>query len=262
MEASCARAVELGLPSIAFTEHVDLTPWAVPGDPVESFGRFAVHVHDGVVHAPEVDVEAYFEEIERCRATFPDIRILSGLEIGEPHWFPDKTTELLASGPFERVLGSLHSMSIDGQPRLIDEWFQTAQVEGAAEAGAVQAYLSEAIALIEADGSWEVFAHIDYLTRQIERAGRVHDPATFEEEYRETLKALARSGRVLEINTRLKLDPLIVGWWADVGGGAVSFGSDAHEGAKVASGFRDAMALAEAAGFRRQADPLDFWRHS
>src|SRR4051812_7223770 len=27
MEGSCARAVELGLPSIAFTEHVDLTRW-------------------------------------------------------------------------------------------------------------------------------------------------------------------------------------------------------------------------------------------
>ena len=262
MEASCQRALDLGLPSIAFTEHVDLTPWVVPGDPVEAFGRFAVHVHDGVVHAPEVDVDAYFEEIDRCRSKFADLRILSGLEIGEPHWFPEKTTELLASGPFERVLGSLHSMSIDGQSRLIDEWFRTDRVEGEAERDAVRAYLSEAISLIEADGNWGVFAHIDYLTRQIERVGRQHDPSGFEEEYRETLRALARSGRVLEINTRLQLHPLILEWWAEVGGGAVSFGSDAHEGAKVAGGFQDAMALAEAAGFRRQPDPLDFWRRS
>ena len=29
MERSCARAVDLGLPSIAFTEHADFTGWAV-----------------------------------------------------------------------------------------------------------------------------------------------------------------------------------------------------------------------------------------
>ena len=29
MERSCARAVELGLPSIAFTEHADFTRWVI-----------------------------------------------------------------------------------------------------------------------------------------------------------------------------------------------------------------------------------------
>ena len=29
MERSCARAVELGLPSIAFTEHADFTRWLI-----------------------------------------------------------------------------------------------------------------------------------------------------------------------------------------------------------------------------------------
>ncbi len=262
MMASCRRASALGLPSVAFTEHVDLTPWVIPGDAESALGRFAIHVHDGVVDAPSVDVEAYFEELERCRSQFPDLRILAGLEIGEPHWFPDTTRDLLSSGPFERVLGSLHSLEVEGQPRLIDEWFQSDRVEGEREAAAVRSYLTEAISLIESDGSWEVFAHIDYLTRQIERAGRTHDPAMFAEEYRATLGALARSGRVLEINTRRRLDPRILDWWADVGGTAVSFGSDAHEGGRVGHGFVEAMAMAEAAGFRRQPDPLDFWRRS
>src|SRR6478672_13755272 len=30
MERTCLRAVELGLPSVAFTEHADLTPWTLP----------------------------------------------------------------------------------------------------------------------------------------------------------------------------------------------------------------------------------------
>ena len=77
---------------------------------------------------------------------------------------------------------------------------------------------------------------------------------------RQTLTALARSGRVLEINTRLPLDPLIVRWWHEVGGAAVSFGSDAHTGARVAHGFEQAMVVAEAAGFRPTHDRFDLWR--
>jgi hypothetical protein len=40
----------------------------------------------------------------------------------------------------------------------------------------------------------------------------------------------------------------------------VSFGSDAHDGSSVGRGFVEAAAMAEVAGFRPQADPLDFWR--
>ena len=39
MEAACARAVELGLPSVAFTEHLDLTPWFVPPETLHMFPR-------------------------------------------------------------------------------------------------------------------------------------------------------------------------------------------------------------------------------
>ncbi|WP_328988475.1 hypothetical protein OG394_19855 [Kribbella sp. NBC_01245] len=32
MAATCARAVEVGLPALAFTEHADFTPWTLPPD--------------------------------------------------------------------------------------------------------------------------------------------------------------------------------------------------------------------------------------
>lgn len=262
MVAACERAVELGLPSIAFTEHVDLTPWFVPDEATEAFPADMRDLigDDQRLRAPAVDLEGYFEAIDRCRSRFPSLRILNGLEIGEPHWFPDVTARLLAQGPFQRVLGSLHSLHVDAEPRLIDEWFRTERVKGEREATAVREYLTEAIAMIESNDDFEVFAHIDYLVRQIELAGRSHQPGRFEEEYRATLRALAASDRVLEINTRLELDPLILQWWYDVGGAAVSFGSDAHRGPDVAGGFERAAALAASIGFEPQADPCDFWR--
>jgi len=259
---SCARACELGLPSIAFTEHVDAARWIVPAEADVPFPPFLTRIVDGVFDPPELDVDGYFEAVDDCQARFPDLRIVPGLEIGEPHWFPDATRRLLAAGPFIRVLGSLHSVGTASAPRLIDEWYFTEEITDAAEDAAVESYLAEAIRLIETCDHFEVFAHIDYLTRQITRAGREHDPRRFEDAYRETLTSLARSGRVLEINTRLPLDPIILRWWYEVGGAAVSFGSDAHEGPKVGAGFAAAAAAAESVGFRPQHDPHDFWRRT
>ncbi len=262
MDAACARAVELGLPSVAFTEHLDLTPWYVPPASLHMFPREGADYIDesSTFHAPAIDFEAYFESVERCRERYPSLRILSGLEIGEPHWFPSEVAELVGSGRFERVLGSLHSVRVDGSARAIDEWFHTHEIDGPAEAQAVRDYLAEATAMIEADDHFEVFAHIDYLVRQVVKTGRQHDPLAFEAEYRETLGALARSGRVLEINTRLPLDARIVRLWHEVGGPAVSFGSDAHTEVRLAFGFEQATAIAEAAGFRPGRDRFDFWR--
>jgi histidinol-phosphatase (PHP family) len=262
MEAACARAVDLGLPSVAFTEHLDLTPWYVPPEALHMFPREGARYLDetSTFHAPAIDFAAYFESIDRCRVAFPSLRILTGLEIGEPHWFPAEVAQLVGSGRFERILGSLHSVRVKGQPRAIDEWFHTEGLNGATEAAAIRGYLAEVVAMVEADDHFEVFAHIDYLLRQIDKVGRQHDPRRFEAEYRETLAVLARSGRALEINTRLPLDPLIVRWWYEVGGPAVSFGSDAHTEARVGYGFADSAAVAEAAGFRRGADRFAFWR--
>jgi histidinol-phosphatase (PHP family) len=262
MEAACRRAVEIGLPSVAFTEHVDLTPWYVPPASLDMFPRVGADYigKDSTFCAPPVDFEGYFAEVERCRATFPSLRILTGVEFGEPHWFAADLVEMLAGGRFERVLGSLHSMQIEGTPRVVDEWFHTDRIEGKAEAATIRAYLDELTRMADADGGFEVVAHIDYLIRQIRSAGRDHVPHAFEEEYRVTLTALARSGRVLEINSRLPFDPLLVRWWHEVGGAAVSFGSDAHTPGAVGRGFADAAAVAEAAGFRPGDDPCEFWR--
>jgi histidinol-phosphatase (PHP family) len=262
MEASCAKAVDLGLPAVAFTEHLDFTPWYVPPDALHMFPRGGARYLDesSTFHAPAIDFEAYFESIERCRTMFPSLRILTGLEIGEPHWFPAQVAELVGSGRFERILGSLHSVRVEGQPRAIDEWFHTDELSGDSEARAVRDYLAQAVAMIEADDAFEVFAHVDYLIRQIGTAGRSHDPRPHEAEYREMLTTLARSGRVLELNTRIPLDPLIVRWWHETGGPAVSFGSDAHTEANVGYGFAEAAAVAEAAGFRPGQDRFDFWR--
>ena len=88
------------------------------------------------------------------------------------------------------------------------------------------------------------------------------DAAAFEDEYRTALSALARSGRALEINTVVPLPAPIVRWWYEVGGEALTFGSDAHQPARVAREFASAAAVAESAGFRPGRYPHDMWRRN
>jgi histidinol-phosphatase (PHP family) len=64
---------------------------------------------------------------------------------------------------------------------------------------------------------------------------------------------------VLEVNTKVPLHTLLLGWWREEGGAAITFGSDAHEPVAVARGFRDAAAMAEAHGFRPGDHPGDVW---
>jgi histidinol-phosphatase (PHP family) len=64
------------------------------------------------------------------------------------------------------------------------------------------------------------------------------------------------------VNTRLRFRPEIVRWWYEEGGGAVSFGSDAHQPDQVAHGFAAAAAMVEAHGFHRGRGPHDFWFRS
>ena len=85
------------------------------------------------------------------------------------------------------------------------------------------------------------------------------DPRDFQEEFRHALRATARAGRALEINTRIGFDRLVLTWWHEEGGDAVSFGSDAHVPDAVGNGFREAAAMAEAHGFRPGRSRYDLW---
>jgi histidinol-phosphatase (PHP family) len=60
------------------------------------------------------------------------------------------------------------------------------------------------------------------------------------------------------MNTR-RLWPWIPQWWAEEGGTAIAFGSDAHSYETLASNLPEAVAMVEAFGFRPGARPEDFW---
>jgi histidinol-phosphatase (PHP family) len=241
MERSCERALEVGLPAIAFTEHAD---WAL--------------VHQG---QHTVDIAGYLDAVERCRAKFKSLRILTGVELGEPHWFPRETAEVLAAAPLDQVLGSIHSIRYDGD--LLDA-SQFRKREGIDFPRAVREYFRETLAMVDSGQPFETLAHIDYPKRYWLDGAAPYREQDYEEEIRAILAAAARTGRVLEVNTTrgdtLCPDLTVVRWWRELGGQAVSYGSDAHQPDRVAAGFELATQMVQAAGFKPASDPMALWR--
>jgi len=261
MERSCVRAVELGLPAIAFTEHLDHTVWIVDLDDLEDLDAghpvIALSAPDGRLTPPELDVAGYLTSIERCRGLFPGLRILSGLELGEPHWHADAAQGVLAAGQFDRVLGSLHCLP-DG-----DTFREPPGLYCRREPReVVRRYLNEVAVLVSQSDAFSVLAHIDYPVRSWPGDSGPFVATAFEDEFRHALRATAESGKALEINTVIPLHDTILRWWHEEGGDAVTFGSDAHSPSKVAQHFHEAAAMADAHGFRPGRDPLDFWARS
>lgn len=261
MEAACERAIKMGVPSVAFTEHWDLTRWVIP-PAVKS--AMQVHGHlvddDGRLNPPPLDVEGYFASLETCRARFPDLRIITGVELGEPHWFPSEVRDLLAAGAFERTLGSQHSFLVDGEPWIVSDLDGPSAPPGWSPSDIVRAHLLETIEMIRSCDDFVVLAHVDYAVRHWPAGADRFPYGTFEEEFRAVLGALERSGRILEVNTAIPMSSRIVRWWYEAGGERVSVGSDAHSPEAVARNFADVADMIESVGFRPTPDPYGFWR--
>jgi histidinol-phosphatase (PHP family) len=258
MERSCARAVELGLTSIAFTEHADHTRWVIdPELRARLLPAEAARVGpDGRFNPPPLAVEDYLACVDRCRDAYPGLHILTGLEMGEPHWHVDQVSALIGAGGLDRLLGSVHTLELDG-PRMIDHLIGRLDLPDL-----MRGYLAEALRLAGSTAPFEVLAHIDYPLRKWPAGADRFDVTDYEPEYRAVLEALAGSGRALEVSTVVPLPAAIVRWWYEAGGDTLTFGSDAHEPSTVARDFAHATAMAEAAGFhpgRRRHDP---WRRA
>jgi histidinol-phosphatase (PHP family) len=250
MRRACERAIAQGLPAIAFTEHLDFTVW-------QDDDRATV---EGLVdrypaHQLPIDVAGYFAELEEVRDRFPELRILSGVETGEPHLFAASIAAHLRDSPVDRVLGSLHSLSDEG--RLVGVG-RLLHVDADAT---MRRYLGEMVGMIESSDVFQVLAHVDFPRRYWPGGSHRYVEKDYEEEYRAVFRALAGSGRALEVNTSSPLASADqVRWFHEEGGEAVSFGSDAHAPAAVGQKFDLAVDVVEAAGFRPGRDPYDFWR--
>lgn len=252
MQQTCAHARRIGLGTLIFTEHLDLDSYITDSVDVMEHQR-SLHV-DGRLHPLPFEAERYFEAVDRCRSQFPELQILTGVEYGQPHLCDSRVGDVVDLDLFDRVIGSLHTLPFSDDCAEPSTMYRHLPAEDV-----MWSYLEEIARMITGSDTFTVLTHIDYAVRSWPSATQgPFDPRRFEEGFRAAMRALAESDRILELNTR-QLGHWVPKWWAEEGGRAVTFGSDAHEPQFLATGFPEATLMAESCGFGPGATPQDPW---
>ena len=235
------QAVERGIAEIAITDHVDFDPAA----PAFDFAPFAQR--ERVVR----------EVAERWGDRGVAIRF--GVEVTWDRRWADDIRAHLDRHAYDFVIGSVHvyreSPYAAGR---VAAW-----VAGRTLREIVAPYFDE-VAAGARTGWFDAMGHIDFVKRYLAPHVTAADLATAPELYEPILRALVESGTALEVNTsglrqaasETYPSPAIVARYFDLGGRAVTVGSDAHRAEAFAWALGDGYAAVAAAGF----DALTFRR--
>ena len=239
-EKMCRQAIKLGLPEIGFTEHWDVGPF-------EKNPRF-------------FQPEPWYAELERLRDLFAGkLTIRAGIEVAEPHLYPQPAAEVLTSTPFDYVLGSVHFV---GPHFMFDEaYFRTHTADEV-----YRAYFAEVETLLQT-ADLDILAHLDLPVRTAKPIFG-YDPTRYKDQIHRILHMAIDRNLALDVNTaglrkaaqNLMPDPLILKWYAEMGGERITLGSDAHAASQVGLHLDAALEAVRAAGIshvtqfeRRQA---------
>jgi histidinol-phosphatase (PHP family) len=231
LEAMCQRAIELGVPEIGFSEHWDVGLY-------ETKPRY-------------FRPEPWYVEIERLRKLYAGkLVIRAGIEIDQPHLYPQETAEVLGRVPFDYVIGSVHFV---GRNFMFDgEYFRTHTVDEVY--GEYFVELGRMVSTADLD----IVAHFDLPTRTgIPIFG--YDPLRYEEIIRPILRTCIERGLALDVNVsglrksakNIMPDPLILEWYTEMGGRRLTLGSDAHRVPEVSLKLEEGLAAIRAVGINQ-----------
>ncbi|HEV2472113.1 MAG TPA: histidinol-phosphatase [Chthonomonadales bacterium] len=242
IEQQCARAIELGLDEIGFSEHKDFDP----ADPAVDYFDYA----------------AYLEEIDHARRTCGSrLKIRAGVEIDYQVRFEEEIRQYLATHRFDFVLGSVHY--VEGVMLMTPEYnrIRTAR----------QAYKDYFVAVRQSveSGLFDIVGHLEYANRRGVAAWGPYSPAPYRQELESLFGLMLERGVTLELNTAGLHQGIgmtypcreTMALFTECGGRAISVGSDAHHPDQLAFSYANQIAAARALGI----DRLRTWsgrRHS
>ncbi len=228
MVEMCAFAIQKGITEIAFTDHLNN-------------------------HMLDIDLGYYdpvrvFRDIEYCRAEFPGLIILAGIEVGEPHRWHRKIRPVLEQYPYDVVLGSLHWI---GRENMFNPNYFRARNQDQA----YREYFAELRTMVEF-GGFDILAHVDLPKRIGYDFYGAFEATRYEAEIRAVWKACIAQEITVEINTKglrlpgAQLHPTAeaLSWYVEMGGKRLTIGSDAHHPSSLVSGFEAAYRAAREAG--------------
>ncbi|MDD4125773.1 MAG: histidinol-phosphatase HisJ family protein [Eubacteriales bacterium] len=216
VDGLCKRAVELGLESIAVTDHLEIQ---------QTMGNIF----------PPLDNEGIKRDITAAKEKYKGVlEVVYGTELAQACHDMEKTEKVLGEYKYDFIIGSAHA--VRGFPDFSD--MEYSAVSDATLKHAWELYLSELEELVDW-GGFDTLAHITYPYRYFMRNGREGIINVFEKGrvyYESILKKIIRKGIALEVNTSglrqgtgttFPHNDLII-FYKELGGKMLTVGSDAH----------------------------------
>jgi len=227
-------ALDRGIAEIAITDHVDFEP----GAPAYAYSTFE-------------DRERIVRDAAE-RWGPQGVLIRFGVELTYDRSWEDEIRDHLARHTYDFTIGSVHDrVESPYHPGRV-----AAFIQGRSLAEIVAPAFDETAAAARS-GLFDAIGHIDVVKRYL--YPHIKPPAleAQPELYEPILRALVESGTALEVNTSgLRYPtavtfphPAIVARFRELGGRAVTVGSDAHRADQFAWGLDDGYAIAAEAGF-------------
>lgn len=233
-------AITRGLAGLTFTEHFDTHPLDFPGC--------------------VFDYADYSASIDRCREEFgSQIFIGKGIEVCYQPQRMDYILNFLDKHSFDMVMLSLHYFS--GVPiHVKDNW------EGIDAVAGTRQYLEDMLAAIQfveklharRGRVFDVLGHLDVVKRYTLRYYGTYDVSPNADLIDEILRACIAADLTPEINTSSLRQGLTetmpnaatIRRYAELGGKAISFGSDSHSAETIGAGFDTAATMLRSAGLQ------------
>ena len=232
------QAVERGIAELAITDHVDFEP----GAPAYGYATF------------EQRERTVREAAERWADRGVAIRF--GAELTYDRAWETDIRDHLARYRYDFTVGSWHDRPTSPySPANVAGW-----VAGRSLADIIEPAFTEVLAAARS-GLFDTLGHLDVVKRYLHPHVTAADLATVPELYEPILHALVESGTALEINTsglrhpvgETYPSPAIVVRFREIGGRAVTIGSDAHRAHQFGWALADGYGAAGAAGFETLA---------
>jgi len=233
-EEMCLACIKAGISEVAFTDHYEILP---------------VFIDERAVF----DVGARLPEMKRLKEKYKDkLKVLSGIELGEPSENTEEAADIIKKGNFDFVLASVHSLSGVGDFYFLDY--------GKIPDKYIDKLFSEFLAKntenIKIKGVNSI-AHLDYMHRYVEASGRSVHHNLFRDEMTGLFKSAISNGVAIEYN----FSSIVRGMresafteeylklYRECGGEMITVGTDAHNTSQAGKLIKEAYLRLSQLGF-------------
>lgn len=234
----CEAAVKNGINTVIITDHME-APEIRLGDK-SVYGNAKKSIAKSVS-----DVE---ENSEKYKGR---LKLLKGMELGEPMHVPKLTKKALEIADFDFILASVHNLKDE------EDFYYLEYNENNFES-LLDRYFDEILDTAQ-NADFDSLAHLTYPLRYIyERTDIKPDLNKYSEIIDEIFLTLIKRDKALEINTSGLFKPIgttlpdinSVKRFKELGGKYVTVGSDAHNCGDLAKGVERGIELAKTCGFK------------